>query len=88
MTHSHELDLALCHALLRRGFASCGLIGSATKWGALSAPGCMRWATRRRPSRGSTGPIGEPSLGKHPQAIAIGVAAAMLRPAGGSGAGA
>jgi xanthine dehydrogenase accessory factor len=32
LTYSHDIDLALCDAALRRGFATCGLIGSATKW--------------------------------------------------------
>ncbi|MDX5411780.1 MAG: xanthine dehydrogenase accessory protein XdhC, partial [Rhodobacterales bacterium] len=32
LTYSHALDLELCHAALRHGFASTGLIGSATKW--------------------------------------------------------
>ncbi|MFN3575552.1 MAG: xanthine dehydrogenase accessory protein XdhC, partial [Tabrizicola sp.] len=32
LTFSHALDLELCHRLLIRGFRSCGLIGSATKW--------------------------------------------------------
>ena len=77
MTFSHALDLELCHALLGHGFARLGLIGSATKWarfwsrlGALghSAASVARIAC----------PIGDPSLGKHPQAIAIGVAAAFL----------
>ena len=79
VTHSHGLDLALCDALLRRGFVSCGLIGSATKW--------ARFRSRLR-AMGHAGPtlariecpIGDPSLGKHPQAVAIGVAAAILRP--------
>lgn len=31
LTHSHELDLALCDAALRRDFAYVGVIGSATK---------------------------------------------------------
>ena len=32
MTYSHALDLAICHAVLRRGdFGHLGLIGSATK---------------------------------------------------------
>ena len=80
VTHSHELDLALCHALLRRGFASCGLIGSATKW--------ARFRARLRALGHAEGaiaridcPIGDPALGKHPQAIAIGVAMGLLRPA-------
>ncbi|MGR3541137.1 MAG: xanthine dehydrogenase accessory protein XdhC [Hasllibacter sp.] len=83
VTHSHDLDLALCDALLRRGFASCGLIGSATKR--------ARFATRLRalghpdPFARIACPIGDPSLGKHPQVIAIGVAAAMLDPARAAG---
>ncbi|MEM7645195.1 MAG: xanthine dehydrogenase accessory protein XdhC, partial [Pseudomonadota bacterium] len=32
LTYSHDIDLALCHAALQRGFATCGVIGSATKW--------------------------------------------------------
>ena len=78
LTYSHEIDLALCHAALARGFASCGLIGSATKW--------ARFRTRL----GNLGhadaeisridcPIGDPSLGKHPQAIAVGVAGRLVK---------
>ncbi len=78
LTYSHALDLALCHALLGRGFARCGLIGSATKW--------VRFR-RRLVELGHAPaaiaridcPIGEPALGKHPQAIAISVAASLLR---------
>lgn len=77
VTYSHDLDLELCHQLLRRGFGSAGLIGSATKW------------ARFRSRLGDLGhtpdviaritcPIGEPALGKHPQAIAIGVAQGFL----------
>jgi xanthine dehydrogenase accessory factor len=78
LTRSHELDLQLCHALLGHGFASLGLIGSQTKW------------ARFRSRLGQLGhpaaqiariacPLGDPSLGKHPQAIAVGVAAALIR---------
>ena len=80
LTYSHALDLDLCHRLLGHGFASTGLIGSATKW--------TRFRTRlaalgHAPDNIAriTCPIGDPALGKHPQAIAIGVAAALLRPA-------
>lgn len=77
LTYSHALDLALCHALLTHGFLSVGLIGSATKW------------ARFRKRLGELGhtaaqidriqcPIGDPMLGKHPQAIAVGVAAGLL----------
>ncbi|RMH44499.1 MAG: xanthine dehydrogenase accessory protein XdhC [Alphaproteobacteria bacterium] len=78
LTRSHALDLALCHRLLGRGFAWAGLIGSATKWARfrrrLSALGHPPAKIDR-----ITCPIGDPSLGKHPQAIAIGVAAALLQ---------
>ena len=78
LTYSHALDLELCHRLLRRGFKGLGLIGSATKWGRfrsrLAALGHDAQAVGRIRC-----PIGDPSLGKHPQEIAIGVAAEMLR---------
>jgi xanthine dehydrogenase accessory factor len=86
LTYSHALDLALCHALLTRGFARCGLIGSATKW--------VRFR-RRLAELGHAEteiarircPIGDPALGKHPQAIAVGVATELLAPrAAGAGA--
>lgn len=78
VTFSHALDLELCHRLLAHGFATCGLIGSATKW--------ARFRSRLAALGHSLAaidsidcPIGDPALGKHPQAIAIGVAAAFLR---------
>lgn len=78
LTYSHEIDLALCHAALSRGFASCGLIGSATKW--------ARFRTRLGALGHSDAeisriacPIGDPSLGKHPQAIAVGVAGRLVK---------
>lgn len=84
VTRSHELDLQLCHALLGHGFASLGLIGSATKFvrfrGRLTALG----HTSAQISRIAC-PIGDPALGKHPQAIAVGVAAALIRSAGTTG---
>jgi xanthine dehydrogenase accessory factor len=67
---------------LGRGFARLGLIGSATKWarfrGRLRALGHAAAQIARIEC-----PIGDPSLGKHPQAIAIGVAAAFLSQARG-----
>ncbi|MBL4812596.1 MAG: xanthine dehydrogenase accessory protein XdhC [Rhodobacteraceae bacterium] len=79
VTHSHALDLAICHALLQRGFGSAGLIGSATKWarfrkrlGALGHDNAQ--------ISGIACPMGDPSLGKHPQAIAVSIAAALLSP--------
>jgi xanthine dehydrogenase accessory factor len=80
LTYSHALDLALCHAALARGFGSCGLIGSATKWARfrsrLAGLGHAPAAIGRIRC-----PIGDPAMGKHPQAIAVGVAAALLTPA-------
>ncbi len=78
LTFSHALDLGLCHALLTRGFAACGVIGSATKWARfrsrLAALGHGPAAVARIRC-----PIGDPALGKHPQAIAVGIAAEFLR---------
>ena len=77
VTHSHALDLALCDALLRHGFAECGLIGSATKWARFRARlRAMGHADAR--IQNIRCPIGQPALGKHPQAIAVGVAADLL----------
>lgn len=80
VTYSHALDLELCHRLLGHGFGWAGLIGSATKWarfrGRLRALGHGEARIAR-----ITCPIGAPELGKHPQAIAIGVAAQLLTPA-------
>ncbi len=78
VTFSHALDLELCHRLLQRGFAFCGLIGSATKWARFRAR-LMDLGHGAATVGRITCPIGEPALGKHPQAIAVGVAAAMLR---------
>ncbi len=79
LTYSHALDLDLCHRLLTHGFARAGLIGSATKWARfrarLTALGHAPAAVARIEC-----PIGDPRFGKHPHAIAIGVAAAFLTP--------
>ena len=73
-TYSHDIDLALCAALLKRGAASIGLIGSDTKrtrfFKRLSAMGLDPAPI--------TCPIGDKSLGKQPDAIAHGVVAAFL----------
>ncbi|NND18236.1 MAG: xanthine dehydrogenase accessory protein XdhC [Silicimonas sp.] len=78
LTYSHALDLELCHRILGRPFATLGLIGSATKR--------ARFLTRLKALGHSEGqisrivcPIGDPALGKHPQAIALGVAADIVR---------
>jgi xanthine dehydrogenase accessory factor len=77
LTYSHALDLALCHGLLGHDFASAGVIGSATKWARFRA---RLTALGHRPAQIARirCPIGTPGFGKHPQAIAIGVAASLL----------
>ncbi|MDG1530461.1 MAG: xanthine dehydrogenase accessory protein XdhC [Paracoccaceae bacterium] len=74
LTHSHDLDLSLCHAALKRDIAGIHLIGSATKW--------ERFKRRLRamgsePSR-IICPIGDTRLGKEPTEIALGVAHKLL----------
>ncbi|MCB1388080.1 MAG: xanthine dehydrogenase accessory protein XdhC [Rhodobacteraceae bacterium] len=77
LTFSHALDLDLCHRLLTHGFAACGLIGSASKWARfrsrLQALGHAPQDIGRIRC-----PIGDPAFGKHPQAIAVSVAADLL----------
>ncbi|MBX2880233.1 MAG: xanthine dehydrogenase accessory protein XdhC [Granulosicoccus sp.] len=80
MTHSHQLDLALCEKVLKRGDMSfCGLIGSATK---------KQRFLRRLTARGLQVdelaqlicPIGIDSIrGKHPGQIAIATAAQIIQ---------
>ena len=78
LTFSHALDLELCHLLLGHGFDRLGLIGSHTKWARfrsrLAALGHRPEAIQRIDC-----PIGRPEFGKHPQAIAVGVAAGILK---------
>ena len=77
LTYSHALDLDLCHRLLSHCFASAGLIGSHSKWARfrnrLAALGHQPVDIARIRC-----PIGAKHLGKHPQAIAIGVASDIL----------
>lgn len=80
LTYSHALDLEICHRVLSRDFGHLGLIGSATKR--------ARFRTRLAQLGHGTAqidrmqcPIGDPALGKHPQAIAVSVAAELLKPA-------
>jgi xanthine dehydrogenase accessory factor len=79
MTHSHDLDLTLCERLLRRGDCRyIGLIGSETKWKRFEA----RLLHKGLPAdlvRSIRCPIGiDGIIGKHPQEIAIAVAAELL----------
>lgn len=79
LTYSHEMDLALCHALLNHDFHSAGLIGSATKWARFRSRLAVLGHAPAQISRIAC-PIGDPALGKHPAAIALGVATAMISP--------
>ncbi len=80
LTHRHDLDLRIIHAVLQRGdFAFAGLIGSQTKRAKflhrLQAMGVSDDAIARL-----TCPIGLPELpGKEPAVIAISVAAQLLQ---------
>lgn len=77
LTYSHDLDLKLCDALLRQGFGDCGLIGSATKWARFRKRLAAMGHEDAQIARIAC-PIGDPALGKHPQAIAVGVVARYL----------
>lgn len=77
LTFSHSLDLSICHALLQNDFTFAGLIGSKTKWARFQKRLNDLGHTHDHIQR-ITCPIGDPTLGKHPQAIAIGVAAKLL----------
>ncbi len=80
LTYSHNLDLELCNRLLSHDFRFAGLIGSATKWARFRSRLAALGHAPEQISR-ITCPIGDPALGKHPQMIAVGVAAQLLRPA-------
>jgi xanthine dehydrogenase accessory factor len=81
MTFSHALDLDLCHRLLGHGFGRLGLIGSATKRARFRSRLLALGHDAASVARIAC-PIGDPALGKHPQAIAIGVAAELLAASG------
>ncbi len=80
LTYSHNLDLELCNRLLSHDFRFAGLIGSATKWARFRLRLAALGHSPEQISR-ITCPIGDPALGKHPQMIAVGVTAQLLRPA-------
>lgn len=80
LTHSHDLDMAITEAILRRGdFAYLGLIGSATK----RARFLHRFEARGIPAdtlARITCPIGLPGItGKEPEVLAIAVVAQLLQ---------
>lgn len=78
MTPEHDYDLELCHRLLSRSFGFAGLIGSETKWARFQSRLAKLGHSPKQISR-ITCPIGDPTLGKHPQAIALGVVVDLLR---------
>ena len=78
VTYSHAMDLEICHRVLSRSFRTLGVVGSKTKRARfrsrLQALGHSKAQIDRMIC-----PIGDPSLGKHPQEIALGVAADIVR---------
>lgn len=74
-TYSHDIDFALCAALLERGVESIGLIGSDTK----KARFFKRLTAMGLDPSPIVCPIGDKSLGKTPDAIARGTIAALMR---------
>jgi xanthine dehydrogenase accessory factor len=83
LTYSHALDLEICHQILSHSFQFAGLIGSATKWARFQKRLAALGHSQAQIAR-ITCPIGQPELGKSPQAIAVGVAAALLKEAAAS----
>ena len=80
LTYSHVMDLDLCHAILSHGHGGLGLIGSDTKWARFRAR--LAQLGHELPKIDQINcPIGDRKLGKHPQAIAIGVATALVKDA-------
>ncbi|MEM6759040.1 MAG: xanthine dehydrogenase accessory protein XdhC [Pseudomonadota bacterium] len=78
LTYSHALDLALCHAALSHSFATCGLIGSKTKWARFRKRLVALGHSAAHVSRIQC-PIGDPNLGKAPHMVALGVLHDMTR---------
>lgn len=74
-TYSHDIDFALCAALLRRGAPSIGLIGSATK----RARFFKRLRAAGLDPTPINCPIGDKTRGKAPAQIAEGIIATFLR---------
>ena len=80
LTHSHDLDLALAQAILKRGdFAWFALIGSRTKRARFERRLAERGIAAEMLAR-MICPIGVPSIdGKEPEVIALAVVAQMLQ---------
>lgn len=83
LTHSHDLDLRIAEAILRRGdFGFFGLIGSRTKRARFVHRFEQRGLPRDTIER-MTCPIGVPGItGKEPAVIAVAVVAQLLQQAG------
>lgn len=77
LTHSHEVDLALCHAMLQHDFEYAGLIGSDTKWSRFRKR-LIEAGLEIDEIKRITCPIGRPEFGKHPSEIAIGIVSDLL----------
>lgn len=82
LTHSHDLDLAICRAILQRAdFAWFGLIGSRTKRARFASRLSAQGIGAERLAR-MVCPIGVPGIeGKQPEVIAIAVVAQLLQQA-------
>lgn len=80
LTHSHDLDLAITQAILKRGkFGFLGLIGSATKRARFAARLRQRGIGEAVLGR-MTCPIGVAGIpGKQPEQIAVAVVAQLLQ---------
>lgn len=80
LTHSHELDLALTQAILKRGdFGWFGLIGSATKRARFEHRMHERGIPLDQLARMAC-PIGLPGIkGKEPEVLAVAVVAQLLQ---------
>ena len=83
LTHSHDLDLAISHAILKRAdFAWFGLIGSKTKRARFEHRLAERGIASDLLAR-MTCPIGVEGIdGKAPELIAVAVVAQVLQAAG------
>lgn len=77
LTYSHAIDLELCHAILSHSFKALGLIGSKTKRARFTTKLQALGHSSTQISR-IICPIGDPSLGKEPKAIALGITSALI----------
>lgn len=80
LTHSHDLDLRITEAVLKRGdFGFCGLIGSKTKRARFEHRMQERGVAPEALAR-LTCPIGVPGIaGKEPEVLAVAVVAQLLQ---------